>query len=60
MQDLDGKWLYWGLCHILEITHDYEKKETSGKFIIISLNSPEEMKKAFDLIDQRPENNYFN
>jgi len=60
VEDLGGKWLYWGRCHILEITHDYVKNETSGKYKIIALNSPEEMKQSFELIDfDRPELNYF-
>lgn len=59
VEDVDGKWVYWGKCHILEVHHDYVKNETSGKFKIISINSPEDMKKAFDLIDLVPENNYF-
>lgn len=44
VQDIAGKWLYWGRCHIIEIRHDYLKQETSGKFKIISINTPEEMK----------------
>lgn len=59
VEDVDGKWVYWGKCHILEIHHDYVKNETSGKFKIISINSPEDMAKAFDLIDLVPENNFF-
>lgn len=59
VENLDGKWIYWGLVHILEATHDYEKKITSGKFKIIKINTPEEMKQAFTLIDARPEFNYF-
>jgi hypothetical protein len=59
VENSNGKWIYWGLVHILEITHDYEKKTTSGKFKIIKLNTPEEMKHAFDLIDTRSEFNYF-
>lgn len=60
VEDLEGRWLYWGRCHILEITHDYVKGETSGKYKIIALNTPEEMKKSFELIDfDRPELNYF-
>lgn len=59
VEDVDGKWVYWGKCYILEIHHDYVKNETSGKFTIISINSPDDMKKAFDLIDLVPENNYF-
>lgn len=54
-----GKWIYWGLCHILEIKHDYEKKVTSGKFKIIYINTPDEMKKAHELIDRNPDTNYF-
>lgn len=56
---IDGKWLYWGLCHILSIQHDYVKEETGGTFEIIHINSPEEMKQAFNLIDRNAELDYF-
>lgn len=59
VEDIGGKWLYWGRCQIIEIIHDYIKQETSGKFKIISINSPDEMKQAFNLMDSRPEKNYF-
>ena len=60
VEDLNGKWIYWGLCHVLEVHHDYKNKITSGKYQIIRINSPEEMKQAFELIDfSRPELNYF-
>jgi len=60
VEDLDGKWLYWGRCHIIEINHDYIKQETSGKYKIIALNTPEQMKESFNLIDfDRPELNFF-
>ena len=59
VEDLDGKWVYWGKCHILEIHHDYVTGETSGKFKLLSVNTPEQMKQAFELIDLTPENNYF-
>ncbi|HSA84116.1 MAG TPA: hypothetical protein VLF20_04490 [Patescibacteria group bacterium] len=59
VENKDGKWIYWGRIHILEITHDYEKKTTSGKFKIIKINTPDEMKLAFSLIDARPEFDYF-
>ena len=60
VEDVDGKWVYWGLCHILEINHDYEKQETSGKFKIIRLNSPDEMKEMFKLTHfNKDEENYF-
>ncbi|HVU75904.1 MAG TPA: hypothetical protein VHD38_03690 [Candidatus Paceibacterota bacterium] len=55
VENKDGKWLYWGLLHILEITHDYEHKTTSGKYRVIHLNEPDDMLKAHDLIDRNPE-----
>lgn len=54
-----GKWIYWGLVHIVEITYDYVQKTTSGKFKIIYINTPEEMKKAHELIDRRPDFAFF-
>lgn len=59
VQKHEGKWIYWGLVHIIEITHDYVARSTSGKFKIIRINSPAEMKKTYQLIDMRPELNYF-
>ena len=59
VENREGKWIYWGQIHILEIRHDYEKKTTSGKFKIIYINTPEEMKKAHELIDRNPETEYF-
>jgi hypothetical protein len=58
-ENLNGKWLYWGLCHVLETRLDLVKKETSGKFKIIKLFTVEEMKDAFEFVDTRPEFNYF-
>ena len=59
VENKNGKWIYWGLCHILETKHDNVNKTTSGKFKIIYINTPEEMKIAFRITDQRPEFNYF-
>lgn len=60
VEDLDGKWLYWGLCFITEITHDYVNGVTSGKYNIVQLNTPEEMKQHFKLTHfTNPEQNYF-
>jgi hypothetical protein len=59
VEEVDGKWIYWGLCHILSISHDYLNKTTSGTFRIIKLNNPEEMKQSFELIDCRNELNFF-
>jgi len=59
VENREGKWIYWGQIHILEIRHDYQKKTTSGKFKIIYINTPDEMKKAFELIDRNSETNFF-
>ncbi|MDL2235701.1 hypothetical protein LJC07_06055 [Christensenellaceae bacterium OttesenSCG-928-L17] len=60
VEDVEGKWVYWGLVYILSIHHDYEKGETSGTYKIIRLNSPEEMKQMFNLAHfNKPEENYF-
>jgi hypothetical protein len=61
VEDVNGKWVYWGLCFILEIKHDYEKEETSGKFKFVRLNTPEEMKEMFKLthFTNPEEQNYF-
>ena len=52
VQDIGGKWLYWGLVHILEVTHDYTKQTTSGKYIIQYIYTPEEMKSAQTIVDR--------
>lgn len=60
VEDIGGKWVYWGLCHVLSVEHDNEKEETSGTFKIIRLNTPEEMKEMFKLTHfTNPEQNYF-
>ena len=55
VENVDGKWIYWGLIHMLEVQHDYVNKTTSGKFKIIHINTPEEMKMAHQLIDRNEE-----
>lgn len=60
VEDLNGKWLYWGLCRIMSIQHDYVAQTTSGTYKIIKLNNPAEMKMAFDLIHNTNNgDNYF-
>ena len=59
VENKNGKWVYWGLVHILEVTHNYESKTTSGKFKIIYLYDPDEMRKAHDLIDRNKETEFF-
>ncbi len=59
VQDIGGKWLYWGLIHILEVTHDYAKQTTSGKFVIQYIYTPEEMRSAQTIIDRDFSTDYF-
>ena len=59
MENIGGKWIYWGLVHLVEVRSDYQNKITSGKFRIIKINTPEEMKTAFLITDMRPEMDYF-
>ncbi len=47
VQNINDKWLYWGLVHMLEITHNNVDKTTSGKFKIIQIYPPDKMKDAF-------------
>lgn len=58
VENTNGKWLYWGLIHILEVKHDYVNKTTSGKYKIIYINTPEEMIQAHDLIDRNEQTRY--
>ena len=59
IENRDGKWIYWGLVHILELHLDYVNKKTSGKFKITYIYTPEEMQKAHELIDPAPETDFF-
>lgn len=59
VQNIDGKWLYWGLVHINEVVHDNVGRTTSGKFKIVYIYSPEEMKYAHKLIDRNKDTNFF-
>lgn len=59
VENRNGKWIYWGLIHMVEVTHDMVKKTTSGKFRLVYINLPEEMKKAHTLIDRNEATSYF-
>lgn len=59
VENIDGKRIYRGQCHILSTTVDYIKRETSWLYTIIKLFTPEEMKNAFTIVDRFEENNYF-
>ncbi len=60
VQNINEKWLYWGLVHVLEVIHDNVKQTTSGKFKIIYIYTPEEMKHAHKLIDRNKETDFLN
>jgi hypothetical protein len=59
VQNINGKWLYWGLVHIIEVVHDNIEQTTSGKFKIIYLYTPDEMKQAHQLIDRNKDTDFF-
>ena len=44
VHNINGKWLYWGKAHIIEQTIHADTKTTSGKFKIIQIYNPEDMK----------------
>jgi len=58
VENINDKWLYWGLVHILEINHDYVKGVTSGKYKIIYINTPDEMKHTHNIIDRNSDTKY--
>ncbi|MFA5000074.1 MAG: hypothetical protein WC545_01830 [Patescibacteria group bacterium] len=58
VQNIAGQWLYWGLVHVIEIHHDNIKQTTAGKFKIIHIYTPEEMKHAHKLIDRNEETDF--
>lgn len=41
VHNINGKWLYWGHCQVIEQTIHADTKTTSGKFVITKLYSPE-------------------
>ena len=59
VEDIDGKWLYWGMISILRTTHDFEAGTTSGIYRVVKLFRPEEMKLYFDCKDGVESNNFF-
>jgi hypothetical protein len=58
-ENREGKWIYWGLIQVIEVTHDYVNKTTSGKYRIIYLNTPDQMRAFFDLTDRREGMDFF-
>lgn len=58
VQNIDGKWLYWGLIRVIEVNHNTVDQTTSGKFEITHIYTPEEMKFAHRLIDRNKKTDY--
>ena len=57
--NIEGKWLYWGLIEIIELNLNLINKSTSGKYRIIKIFSPEEMKQAETILSTNSEIKYF-
>jgi hypothetical protein len=53
VENRNGKWIYWGMIHILEVHHNHLKQTTSGKFKIVYIYTPDQMQQAFELMDRR-------
>ena len=53
VHNIDGRWLYWGHCLIMEQTINAETKTTSGKFIITKIYTPEHQR-AMSQIEVEP------
>lgn len=60
VENINWKWLYWWLIHILEVNHDYINWLTSWKFKIIHIYSPEEIKYTHRIIDRNNKTDFFN
>ncbi len=58
VQNIGGKWLYWGLVYVIEVVHDNIKQTTSGKFKIIYIYTSEEMKHAHKMIDRNKDTDF--
>ncbi|MBI3963741.1 MAG: hypothetical protein HY341_01960 [Candidatus Kerfeldbacteria bacterium] len=41
VHNIDGKWLYWGHCHVFEQTIHAETKMTTGVFGIVMIYPPD-------------------
>ncbi|MDO8598589.1 MAG: hypothetical protein Q7S02_00605 [bacterium] len=59
VENRGGKWIYWGLVHVLEMTHHYENNSTSGRFAITYIYTPDEMRAAHDILDRNAKTRFF-
>ncbi|MFA4946096.1 MAG: hypothetical protein WC607_00955 [Candidatus Micrarchaeia archaeon] len=58
VHNINGKWLYWGHCRIIEQTIHAESKTTSGKFVITKIYSPEHQR-LMSTHEVEPGNEFF-
>lgn len=58
VHNINGTWLYWGHCHILEQTIHAKTKMTTGKFVITEIYDPVHQR-AMTERETRPGENYF-
>lgn len=58
VENINWKWLYWWLIHIIEVKHDYVNWLTSWKFRIIHIYTPDEMQYTHRIIDRNIETDY--
>lgn len=59
VQNLNDIWLYWGLVEIQELKLNMVNKTTSGKYKIVKIFTPEEMKHAEEVLHNQNNNVYF-
>ncbi|MFA4906725.1 MAG: hypothetical protein WC602_00450 [archaeon] len=58
VHNINGKWLYWGHCLIIEQTIHAGTKTTSGKFTITKIYPPEHQK-SMSKYEVDPGNGFF-
>ncbi len=58
-KNINDIWLYWGLIEIQELKLDMVKKTTSGKYKIVKIFTPEEMRQAEEILHNSNDKTYF-
>lgn len=59
VHNIKGIWLYWGLIEMVEINWDMIKKKTSGKYRVVKIFTPDEMKQAEEILHNLNNKTYF-
>lgn len=58
-QNINDIWLYWGLVEIQELHLDMVNKTTSGKYKIVKIFTPKEMRNAEGILHNQNNETYF-